>query len=188
MNTHLLPALRLLLVATFLLPAVPAAAIEAGPYLSGQLGYSKPVGGCAALPAAAACKEGAALLRFDLGYRFDRFFAAEVGYADLGNLLQSGGNKVKATAVEAVGKIYIPFGERLSMHYLLGATRIDLKRSGGVAAGSAYLRGKAGAGIDWAMGRDVALLAEVATCSRVGDAATGRFRPLTLSAGAAIGF
>ena len=85
-------------------------------YIGGTLGQSEYKDGCTGV---ASCDEKDTAWRLLAGYQFNRYFAAELGYHDLGSVSAPGAS-VDGTAWELVGLGAYPVFEKVSLYGKLG--------------------------------------------------------------------
>ena len=95
-------------------------------YLGGTLGEAELKDACQGL---ASCDDKDTAWRILGGYQFNRHFAAEVGYHDLGEASAPGG-RAEATAWELVGIGTLPLASQLSLYGKLGVYRGELEAAG----------------------------------------------------------
>lgn len=96
-------------------------------YLGATLGQAEYKDGCNGL---SDCDEKDTAWRLLGGYRFNQYFAAELGYHDLGEVSASGAT-VEGNAWELVGIAAYPVIDKLSVYGKLGGYRGELKATGG---------------------------------------------------------
>jgi len=92
-------------------------------YIGGTVGQAEFKDGCRGL---AGCDNKDTAWRILGGYQFNRYFAAELGYHDLGEVSAAGG-ATKGTAWELVGIGSYPIANQFSVYGKLGAYRGELK-------------------------------------------------------------
>jgi OmpA-OmpF porin, OOP family len=95
-------------------------------YIGGTIGQAESKDGCNNI---ANCDEKDTAWRILGGYQFNRYFAAELGYHDLGEASSPGGG-VEATAWELVGIGSYPIVDKLSVYGKLGLYRGELEGLG----------------------------------------------------------
>jgi OOP family OmpA-OmpF porin len=95
-------------------------------YVGGTIGQAEYKDGCAGLTD---CDEKDTAWRILGGYQFNRYFAAELGYHDLGEVSAPAG-AVEGTAWELVGIGAYPIVDKLSVYGKLGAYRGELEAPG----------------------------------------------------------
>jgi OmpA-OmpF porin, OOP family len=95
-------------------------------YVGGTIGQAEYKDGCAGL---SDCDEKDTAWRILGGYQFNRYFAAELGYHDLGEASASAG-AVEGTAWELVGIGAYPIIDKLSVYGKLGVYRGELEGLG----------------------------------------------------------
>lgn len=121
---------------------VPPAALaqDAGFYLGGSFGQSKSNDTCDDTAGAASCDDNDSAWRVFGGYQFNRFIAAELGYADLGTPASASGTlsglafvaDAEITAWDLVAVGSYPIG-RFSIHGKLGLYRAETEITGSIA-------------------------------------------------------
>ena len=92
-------------------------------YIGGTVGQAEFKDGCQGL---AGCDKKDTAWRILGGYQFNRYFAAELGYHDLGKASSAAGG-TKGTAWELVGVGSYPIANQFSVYGKLGAYRGELK-------------------------------------------------------------
>src|SRR5919106_395303 len=92
-------------------------------YVGGTIGQAEYKDGCAGLTD---CDEKHTAWRILGGYQFNRYFAAELGYHNLGEASASAG-AVEGTAWELVGVGAYPIVDRLSVYGKLGVYGVGLQ-------------------------------------------------------------
>jgi OmpA-OmpF porin, OOP family len=110
--------------------SAPAVAQDSGFYVGGALGQSKVDLDCTG---AATCDDKDTSWKIFGGYQFNRNFALEFGYVDLGEAALSGPTppfgttsaKLESTAFELVGVGMLPIVNRFSIYGKLGLYRAD---------------------------------------------------------------
>jgi OOP family OmpA-OmpF porin len=95
-------------------------------YIGGTLGQAEYKDGCNGLTD---CDEKDAAWRILGGYRFNQYFAAELGYHNLGEASAQAG-AVEGSAWEVVGVASYPVIDKLSVYGKLGAYRGELEAPG----------------------------------------------------------
>ncbi len=95
-------------------------------YLGGTIGQSEYKDGCSGV---ADCDEKDTAWRILGGYQFNRYFAAELGYHDLGEVSAPGAS-VEGTAWELVGIGSYPIVDKFSVYGKLGLYRGELEGGG----------------------------------------------------------
>jgi OOP family OmpA-OmpF porin len=108
---------------------------EAGIYIGGAIGRAEYRNACEGVTIS--CDHIDNAVKIFAGYQFNRYFAAEIGYADLGKSSANGvvsGVNVNATAEsvawELVGVASLPVIDGLSLYGKLGFYRAETKVSG----------------------------------------------------------
>ena len=96
-------------------------------YLGATIGQSKFKDGCGGF---GDCDDEDTAWRIFGGYQFNRYFAAELGYHDLGEASASAGAS-EGTAWEILGVASYPFTNQFSVYGKLGGYRGDLEGPGG---------------------------------------------------------
>ena len=140
--------------------AVPAAAQETGLYVGGSIGYAQYKDICDVVSSAVTCDDTDTAWRAFGGYQFNRYFALELGFADLGATTGSG--SVGSFSVEAkeawdlTGVISIPLATRLAALLRIGAhrTRTTIDEQG-PAFGTAH-EAKTGTSFSYGLGAEYA--------------------------------
>lgn len=141
--------------------AVPAAAQETGLYVGGSIGYAQYKDICDVVSPAVTCDDNDTAWRAFGGYQFNRHFALELGFADLGATTGSG--SVGSFSVEAkeawdlTGVISIPLATRLAALLRIGAhrTRTTIDEQG-PAFGSIH-EAKTGSSFSYGLGAEYSL-------------------------------
>jgi OmpA-OmpF porin, OOP family len=95
-------------------------------YVGGSIGQSDFKDGCSGI---ADCDEKDTAWRILGGYQFNRHFAAELGYHNLGEV-SAGGESVEGTAWELVGIGAYPIVDKFSVYGKLGLYRGELEGAG----------------------------------------------------------
>jgi OmpA-OmpF porin, OOP family len=95
-------------------------------YLGGTIGQSESKDGCNNVPN---CDDKDTAWRILGGYQFNRYFAAELGYHDLGEASTPAG-AVEGTAWELVGIGSYPIVDKFSVYGKLGLYRGELEAPG----------------------------------------------------------
>jgi OOP family OmpA-OmpF porin len=95
-------------------------------YVGGTLGQAEYKDGCAGV---SDCDEKDTAWRILGGYQFNRYFAAELGYHNLGEVSTPAG-AVEGTAWELVGIAAYPLVDKLSIYGKLGLYRGELEAPG----------------------------------------------------------
>jgi OOP family OmpA-OmpF porin len=168
----------LLGVAALSLAGAAAAAPDlSSVYAGGTIGQAKYKDGCAGLND---CDDKDTAWRLLAGYQFNRYFAAEVGYHDLGEASASAGT-TEGNAWELVGIGAYPIVDKLSVYGKLGAYRGELEGPGGKESNSDVTYG---AGLQYDLVRNVALRGEWQRYSKMGGGNTGETDLDVLSVGA----
>lgn len=101
-------------------------AADSGWYIGASVGQSKVKDFCGGV--GASCEDTDTALRLLGGYQFNRNFALEIGYHQLGEASISGAGlfaKVEATAWEAVAVGTFPVADRFSIYGKVGMYRAD---------------------------------------------------------------
>jgi OOP family OmpA-OmpF porin len=101
----------------------PALAQDTGFYIGGAVGQANMDGACEGLPAGVSCDDKDTAWRVFGGYQFNRNFAAELGYANLGEATASGlgvSAAVEVTAWDLVAVGLLPLGSNFSVYGKLG--------------------------------------------------------------------
>lgn len=116
---------------------MPAAAQETGFYVGASIGQSEFKDACSDLPAGFSCDEKDTAWKIFGGYQFNRHFAAELGYNDLGEVSASGFGLTAATEVTAWELVAVgsfPVVDRFSVYGKLGAYRAETEFSSNILA------------------------------------------------------
>jgi OmpA-OmpF porin, OOP family len=92
-------------------------------YIGGTIGQAESKDGCSGIPN---CDEKDTAWRILGGYQFNRHFAAELGYYDLGEASAPSG-AIEGTIWEAVGIGSFPIFDKLSVYGKLGLYRGELE-------------------------------------------------------------
>ena len=179
--------IRLVSLFVFLLAAAPAMAQESGLYLGAALGQAKHADTCQG--ANLSCDDKDTAWKIYGGYQFNRFFAAEIGYADLGRSAAGanvGGIIVnptfEVTAFELSGIGFLPVLDRLALFMRLGVYRAETELGGtGTAFGiTVPVSGKDsnsdltfGLGIQYSFTRNLGVRGEWQQYMKVGGGNTG---------------
>jgi OOP family OmpA-OmpF porin len=100
----------------------PKLRMDSGFYIGGAAGRARASGGCVG-----ACDDRDTTYHAFAGYQFNRFFAAEAGYADFGSITRSGtifggtaAARVDTTAWEVAALAMAPISDRFSLYAKLG--------------------------------------------------------------------
>lgn len=172
---------RLLLLATALACALPAAAEEhKGFYVGGTLGQATARGACDGIAGpGVTCSDSDGAWRLLAGYQFTRNFSAEAGYHDFGKVSASsplGSAEIKSSAFELVGVGAMPLGERFSLYGKLGLYVADSKGSNslGFSASDSATDLTFGAGLQYALTPSLGLRGEFQRYSDVGGDNVGK--------------
>lgn len=138
--------------------ALPAAAQNnalSSVYIGGSVGQSKARDACDNIPGTGlSCDDKDTAWRLLGGYQFNRYFAAEIGYHDLGKVEASGlgaNADVKANAWELVGIGKWPIGNQFGVYGKLGGYRGETKLNTnfGVSGKETNTDWTYGAGVEW---------------------------------------
>jgi OmpA-OmpF porin, OOP family len=139
----------------------PAAAQETGLYAGGSIGYSQFKDICDAVASGVSCDDNDTAWRAFGGYQFNRYFALEFGFANLGE--SSGSGAPGSFSVEAkeawdlTGVFSIPLATRLAALLRIGAhrTRTTIDEQGpGIGA---IHEAKTGSSFSYGLGAEYAL-------------------------------
>lgn len=121
--------MKRLLFVIALLAAGPAVAQDAKFYAGGHIGQASAKSACDNLAGTGiSCDDEDTAWRALVGYQFNRHFAAEFAYTDLGEVTASFANlreTVKSSAFEIVGVGMFPVADRLSIYGKLGIYRAE---------------------------------------------------------------
>ena len=156
-----------LITASFL--ALPAFAQDTGLYVGGHLGQSNAKDSCDAFTApGVSCDDKDTAWRLLGGYQFNRNFAVEGAYTDLGEFSATGPGgtaAAEATALELVGVGMFPIANNLSLYGKAGVYRgeVEGRLDTTLVSGSTKDTNTDltfGAGVKFDMTRSVALRAE----------------------------
>jgi OOP family OmpA-OmpF porin len=145
-------------------------------YIGGTIGQSEYKDGCNGLTD---CDEKDTAWRILGGYQFNRYFAAELGYHDLGQVSASGAT-VDGTAWELVGIGAYPIIEKLSVYGKLGLYRGELEGLGAKETNSDVTYG---VGLQYDVLKSVGVRGEWQRYSKMGGGAIGETDVDVLSAG-----
>jgi OOP family OmpA-OmpF porin len=198
-------------LAAALLAAAPALAQSRGPYLGISGGYSRSdidtgeindeARSAGFATASTSADETDTAWKVFAGFQFNRNFALELGYADLGEFSSrtrttgpaatvNGEFKAKAWSLDAVGTL--PLNDRFSLLARAGAMYYDLDaRAAAVAAGVPVtvhesdkdVSWKAGLGAQYSFATNLGARLEWEHYHRLGDADTGKSDVDTISLG-----
>ena len=105
---------------------------ESGIYIGGALGQAEQSDQCSSTAAGVSCDNKDSAWKIFGGFQFSRYFAAELGYANLGEASASAGAVSatdEATAIELVALGMFPVVERFSIFGKLGLYRGELERT-----------------------------------------------------------
>jgi OmpA-OmpF porin, OOP family len=103
---------------------------DTGFYVGGALGQAKHTEGCDGVPSGISCDDADTGWKIFGGYQFNRNFAAEVAYTDLGETKFSDPTDsvtFRPTALEVVGVGMYPFPEGFTLYGKLGFYRAETK-------------------------------------------------------------
>jgi len=137
---------------------------DAGWYAGGSIGQSKMDCNTNGL-AGVSCDDKDTAFRVLGGYSFNRYFGAELGYADLGKIKASAGGlsaDTKTTAWDTVAVGTIPLAEKFSLYGKLGWYWADSKLSGDLLGGASQSsnHGTYGIGAGYDFNKNLGLRAE----------------------------
>jgi OOP family OmpA-OmpF porin len=133
-------------------------------YVGGTLGQSDFKDGCQGL---GSCDKKDTAWRILGGYQFNRNFAAEFGYHDLGKASASGGD-TKGNAWELVGIGALPLVDQFSVYGKLGAYRGELKAAAAKKTNSDFTYG---AGVQYDFTKTVGVRGEWQRYNKMGGGA-----------------
>jgi OOP family OmpA-OmpF porin len=145
-------------------------------YIGGTLGQSDFKDGCRGL---GSCDKKDTAWRILGGYQFNRNWAAEVGYHNLGKATAPGLD-TKANAVELVGIGALPLVDRFSVYGKLGIYRGELKAAGAKENNSDVTYG---AGLQYDFTRTVGVRGEWQRYNKMGGGAIAKTDVDVLSVG-----
>jgi OOP family OmpA-OmpF porin len=145
-------------------------------YIGGTLGQSDFKDGCQGL---GGCDKKDTAWRVLGGYQFNRNFAAELGYHDLGKASAAGGD-TKGNAWELVGLGALPLVDRLSAYGKLGVYRGELKAAAAKETNSDLTYG---AGLQYDLTKAVGVRAEWQRYNNMGGGSLAKTDVDVLSAG-----
>src|SRR5262245_29045744 len=130
-------------------------------YVGGSLGQAEYKDGCAGV---ANCDEKDTAWRIFGGYQFNRYFAAELGYHDLGEASAPAG-ALEGTVWELVGIGAYPIVDKLSVYGKLGLYRGELEAPGAKETNSDLTYG---AGLQYDVMKNVGVRGEWQRYSKMG--------------------
>ena len=145
-------------------------------YIGGTLGQSEYKDGCTGV---ASCDEKDTAWRLLAGYQFNRYFAAELGYHDLGSVSAPGAS-VDGTAWELVGLGAYPVFEKVSLYGKLGVYRGELEAPAAKETNSDLTYG---IGLQYDVLKSLGVRGEWQRYSKLGGGAIGETDVDVLSAG-----
>jgi OOP family OmpA-OmpF porin len=145
-------------------------------YIGGTIGQSEYKDGCAGV---AGCDEKDTAWRILGGYQFNRYFAAELGYHDLGEVSAPGAS-VEGTAWELVGIGSYPIVDKFSVYGKLGLYRGELEGPGVEETNSDVTYG---AGLQYDFLKNVGVRGEWQRYSKMGGGNIGETDVDVLSVG-----
>ena len=177
-------AIRLLLGVAALSLAGAAGAAQpdlSAVYVGGTIGQAKYKDGCAGVND---CDDKDTAWRLLAGYQFNRYFAAEAGYHDLGEASAAAG-ATEGKAWELVGIGAYPVVDKLSVYGKLGAYRGELEGPGGKETNGDVTYG---AGLQYDLVKSVGLRGEWQRYNKMGGGNTGETDVDVLSLGAVYRF
>lgn len=145
-------------------------------YIGGTLGRSDFKDGCQGL---GSCDKKDTAWRILGGYQFNRNFAAEIGYHNLGKA-SAPGLDTKANAVELVGIGALPLVDRFSVYGKLGAYRGELKTAAAKKTSSDVTYG---AGLQYDFTKAVGVRGEWQRYNKMGGGALAKTDVDVLSVG-----
>ena len=102
---------------------------ESGIYIGGALGQAEQSDQCSSTAPGVSCDNKDSAWKIFGGFQFSRYFAAELGYANLGEASASAGAVSatdEATAIELVALGMFPVVERFSIFGKLGFASVDV--------------------------------------------------------------
>lgn len=120
------------LMTGFAMTSAPVLAQDAGFYAGGAFGQSKIKDACDGLGAGISCDDTDSSWKIFGGYQFNKNFAAELGYVDLGKATASAPGvtaNVKAKGFEFLGVGTLPLSDGFSAYGKLGFFRWDADAS-----------------------------------------------------------
>jgi OOP family OmpA-OmpF porin len=145
-------------------------------YIGGTLGQSDFKDGCQGV---GGCDKKDTAWGILGGYQFNRNFAAELGYRDLGKA-SAPGLETKANAVELVGVGAVPLVDRVSAYGKLGVYRGELKAAGAKETNSDLTYG---AGLQYDFTKQVGVRGEWQRYNNMGGGALAKTDVDVLSVG-----
>jgi OOP family OmpA-OmpF porin len=145
-------------------------------YIGGTIGQAEYKDGCAGI---AGCDEKDTAWRLLAGYQFNRYFAAEIGYHNLGEASAPAGS-VEGTAWELVGIGAYPIIDKLSVYGKLGVYRGELEAPGAEETNTDLTYG---AGLQYDVLKNVGVRGEWQRYSKMGGGAIGETDVDVLSVG-----
>ena len=168
-------ALAILRLAAAISFALPAAAQDTGFYGGLSLGQSQAKDTCDDVAAGVSCDDKDTAWRVLGGYQFNRHFALEVGYTDLGEVSARAGAVnigVESSALELVGVASWPLAQGFSAYGKVGLYRgeTDLSSNVGVSANESNDDLTFGFGLRYDLNKSVGVRAE---WQRYGDVGGG---------------
>jgi OOP family OmpA-OmpF porin len=129
MNSKAKAALAILGLTSAIAVAVPASAQDTGFYVGASIGQSEAGETCTGVAGpGVSCDDKDTAWRILAGYQFNRNFAAEFGYTDLGEVSASGPGgsvSVETTAWELVGVGLLPLVDKFSAYGKIGLYRAE---------------------------------------------------------------
>jgi OOP family OmpA-OmpF porin len=173
--------LAVLGAASAMLVAGPTLAQDVGWYVGATLGQSEAGDTCSGVAGSGvSCDDKDTAWRILGGYQFNRNFAVELGYTDLGEVSASGpgGNvSVESTAFEVVAVGMMPIADKFSIYGKLGMYRAETDADVSVAGFSSASESNTdltfGVGVRYDFARNLGVRAEYQKYSDVGGGNIG---------------
>ena len=170
----------------FALPAAAQMNMSAF-YVGASVGQSKFKNGCTGVPAGLSCDEKDMAWRILGGYQFNRNFAAELGYHNLGEAKASGAGidvKDKASAWELVAVGLWPIANQFGIYGKLGAHHSESKVDSNIGGGGKETGNGLtfGAGLQYDVMPALGLRAEWQRYDKVGGVSDNKLDVLSLGA------
>jgi OOP family OmpA-OmpF porin len=176
MNSKAKAGLAILGLTSAIAFAAPAAAQDRGFYVGGSLGQSEHSDQCEDVPGGISCDDKDTAWKVFGGYQFNRYFAVEGGYTNLGEATASAPGVTvtdEATAFEVVAVGMYPVIDRLSVYGKVGLFRGEIERSSNNPAVDTGTNSQTditfGVGLRYDITRQIAVRAEWQRYTDVGE-------------------
>jgi OmpA-OmpF porin, OOP family len=149
-------AISLVALVLSLLVSPAIAQVDArGIYIGGAIGQSRVVEWCDDVPSGINCDDKDTAFKIFGGYRFNRHFAIELGYTDLGSVtLTAPGvtGSAESSAFELVGVGSLPLGDRFAVYGKAGFYRGEVSGRVTTSSGTPFSGSDEGTEVTFGLG------------------------------------